>query len=80
MPPGGALGPRKIAVYGVAPGLVDTQMSRGGLPDQLFHATAAQSPLRRVGTPEDIAHIVAFLASDEALWLTGEVLGATGGL
>lgn len=74
------LGPRKIGVYGIAPGLIDTQLSRTGLPDQLFKATENQNPLRRIGTPEDIANIVVFLASDEAAWLTGEVLGATGGL
>jgi 3-oxoacyl-[acyl-carrier protein] reductase len=74
------LGPRNILVYGIAPGLIDTQLSRGGLPDQLFKATESQTPLRRVGTPGDIASIVAFLASDDATWLTGEILGATGGL
>jgi 3-oxoacyl-[acyl-carrier protein] reductase len=74
------LGPRNITVNGVAPGLIDTQLSRTGLPDQLFKATESQTPLRRLGTPDDVASIVAFLASDDARWLTGEILGATGGL
>lgn len=74
------LGPKNITVFGVAPGLIDTQLSRSGLPDQLFKATEGQTPLRRIGAPDDIASIVAFLASGDARWLTGEILTATGGL
>jgi 3-oxoacyl-[acyl-carrier protein] reductase len=74
------LGPRNITVHGIAPGLIDTQLSRTGLPDQIFKVTETHTPLRRLGTPDDIAAVVAFLASEDANWLTGEILGATGGL
>jgi 3-oxoacyl-[acyl-carrier protein] reductase len=73
------LGPRGILLYGIAPGLVETEMSRGGLPDAVFSQTAQATPLGRVGTPEDIAGIVTYLAAGEAAWLTGEILTATGG-
>jgi len=73
------LGSRKITVNGVAPGLIETQLSRGHLPESVFTKTLATTPLGRIGEPDDIAGIVVFLASDESFWINGEVIVATGG-
>lgn len=71
------LGPRGITCNSVAPGCTRTGMIAGQTwPDQVPPWTA----LRRLGEPEDIADVVAFLASDEARWLTGLTLAANGGL
>lgn len=71
------LGPRGITCNSVAPGCTRTEMIAGQTwPDQVPPWTA----LRRLGEPEDIADIVAFLASDEGRWLTGLTLAANGGL
>lgn len=71
------LGPRGITCNSVAPGCTRTEMIAGqAWPDQVPPWTA----LRRLGEPEDIAEVVAFLASDEARWLTGLTLAANGGL
>ena len=76
------LGPRKIRVNGVNPGFVITEGTHtAGLAGGEFEAWAvANSPLGRAGQPEDIAAAVAFLASDDASWITGEQLRVTGGL
>ncbi len=74
------LGPRGITVNAVSPGMTDTDMLRGGVPAEVISGAAAQTPLRRLGQPDDIADVVAFLCSDQARWITGEVIGATGGL
>jgi 3-oxoacyl-[acyl-carrier protein] reductase len=74
------LGKRKITVNCVAPGLTDTDMLRDGIPAEAKQMLVAQTPLGRLGTPEDIAQVVAFIASDEAAWITGEVIPANGGL
>jgi 3-oxoacyl-[acyl-carrier protein] reductase len=73
------LGPRNITVNAVAPGLTETDMSSNVPPDGQ-KAIAARTPLGRLGRPEEIADAVAFLASDEARWVTGHVLTASGGL
>lgn len=71
------LGPRGITCNSVAPGCTRTEMIAGqSWPDQVPPWTA----LRRLGEPEDIADVVAFLASDEARWLTGLTIAANGGL
>ena len=71
------LGPRGITCNSVAPGCTRTEMIAGqSWPDQVPPWTA----LRRLGEPEDIADIVAFLASDEGRWVTGVTLPANGGL
>jgi 3-oxoacyl-[acyl-carrier protein] reductase len=74
------LGPRGITVNAVAPGITDTDMFAAVMPEPTRSALIAATPLGRLGTPEDIAQVVAFLASDEAHWITGEIIGATGGL
>jgi 3-oxoacyl-[acyl-carrier protein] reductase len=76
------LGPRRIRVNAVNPGVVETEGThRAGLVGSDFERDAvAQTPLGRVGQPQDIATVVAFLASDDAGWITGERLFASGGL
>ena len=75
------LAPRKIRVNGVNPGFVITEGTHsGGLAGGEFEATTvANMPLGRPGQPEDIAAAVAFLASDDASWITGESLRVAGG-
>lgn len=75
------LGPRGITVNAVNPGAIDTDLNAWWLRsnDAAREATAARSPLARVGVPDDVAGVVAFLASDDAGWITGQKLDATGG-
>lgn len=75
------LGPRKIRVNSVNPGMVETEGTHAaGFIGSDFQAGAvAGTPLGRIGQPEDIASVVTFLASDDAGWLTGELLFAGGG-
>jgi len=74
------LGPRGIIVNAVAPGPVDTDMNADWLRTDKGQATmTAASPLGRVGTPEDIAGVVGFLASSASQWTTGQVIDASGG-
>jgi 3-oxoacyl-[acyl-carrier protein] reductase len=72
------LGPYGITVNAVAPGTIDTEpvrsMFEGFVEDRI-----KKTPLRRIGSPDDIAHAVLFLASSEASFITGEVLHVTGG-
>ena len=75
------LGPRGITVNGVAPGVVDTDMNAAwlrGNPDAEAFVIGATA-LGRLGRPEDIADVVAFLASDDARFVTGQTIDATGG-
>jgi NAD(P)-dependent dehydrogenase (short-subunit alcohol dehydrogenase family) len=74
------LGPAGIAVSAVAPGLTDTPAARTVNTDEQFDATVERQALRRRLTPEDTAAAVAFLASDGAAALTGQVLCTDGGL
>jgi 3-oxoacyl-[acyl-carrier protein] reductase len=74
------LGPRKIRVNAINPGLVETDGSSAGLNSNFKNFIVAQTPLGRCGQPDDIAALAVFLASDDARWLTGERLLATGGL
>ncbi|MFI6290967.1 SDR family oxidoreductase [Nonomuraea sp. NPDC050790] len=72
------LGPRGITVNSVLPGPTDTD-GFAATPDQV-EALIAQTPLGRVGEPDDIADVVAFLASDAARWVTGQRIAVDGGL
>jgi 3-oxoacyl-[acyl-carrier protein] reductase len=73
------LGPRNVTVNAIAPGFVQTDLTRN-LPDRLIQEAIEVTPLGRMGEPEEIAHAVAFLASDLASFITGEVLTVDGGL
>jgi len=76
------LGPKKIRVNAVNPGIVETEGTRSGgfIGSEMEAGIVAQTPLGRVGRPGDIASVVVFLASDDSAWLTGEHLLAGGGL
>lgn len=74
------LGPRQITVNAVAPGIIATDLLNSMVSDEWQKSLIDQTPLRRLGAPEDIADIVAFLASEDARWITGEVIAASGGL
>ncbi|WP_067169191.1 SDR family oxidoreductase [Microtetraspora niveoalba] len=75
------LGPRGITVNNVAPGIIDTDINAGWLRGDAdaWRASAARAALGRVGEPSDVADVVAFLASDDARWVTGATIDATGG-
>ena len=72
------LAPSGIRVNCVAPGVIDTDMVKV-LGEETLKDLAEQTPLGRLGTPEDVAAAIAFLASDDASFITGQVLGVDGG-
>jgi 3-oxoacyl-[acyl-carrier protein] reductase len=75
------LGPRKIRVNAILPGMVDTEgnRSKGFVGSDIERYAVSQTPLGRIGQPQDIADVAVFLASDDARWMTGERLLASGG-
>ncbi len=73
------LGSRGITVNAVAPGYIDTDMTKV-LPDKIKEEIISQIPLRRMGVDEDVAKLVAFLASDNASYITGQVISVDGGM
>ena len=73
------LGSRNILVNAIAPGFIETDMTAGMTPEARA-ALAGQIPLDRLGSPQDIAGMVAFLASDHASYITGQVLVVDGGM
>jgi 3-oxoacyl-[acyl-carrier protein] reductase len=76
------LGPRKIRVNAINPGMVETEGTHaaGVMGSDLEAFALSQTPLGRMGQPDDIASAVVFLASDDARWLTGEHIVASGGM
>ena len=70
---------RSITCNAVAPGFIETAMT-SGLSDEFKQTALKAIPLGRVGTPEDVAHAVCFLASEEASYVTGHVLNVNGGM
>jgi 2-hydroxycyclohexanecarboxyl-CoA dehydrogenase len=77
------LGPHGITVNSISPGMIDTPMLRGAVAGGDIHKLeklAARVPVGRVGTPEEIAATCAFLASDGAAFITGQVIGVNGGM
>jgi 3-oxoacyl-[acyl-carrier protein] reductase len=73
------LGPRGIRVNAVAPGVIDTDMSNFAKTEAGREATLGMQALKRIGRPEDVADVVAFLASDAARWITGASIPVDGG-
>ena len=71
------LGKRGVTVNAVAPGLVDTAMSAGAFPDDVVRRLV---PLQRAGTAEEVAELVAFLASERAAYITGQTIPINGGM
>jgi 3-oxoacyl-[acyl-carrier protein] reductase len=71
---------RKVRVNCVAPGPVDTDLFRAGKTDEAKARSAALSPFNRIGTPEEVAEVVAFVASDAASWVHGQVIQPNGGM
>lgn len=71
---------RRITVNAVAPGPTATELFLKGKPDALVEQLAKAAPLERLGTPEDIADVVAFLAGPDGGWVNGQVLRANGGM
>ena len=74
-----ALGPRGIRVNAVAPGVIDTDMSNFTKTEAGRDVTLGMQALKRIGRPEDVADVVAFLASDAARWITGASIPVDGG-
>lgn len=74
------LGARGITVNAVCPGATNTDLLRHTNPEAVLTQVAGMTPLGRLGQPDDIADVVALLASHEGRWLTGQVIHATGGL
>ncbi len=72
------LGPAGIRINCVTPGVIDTAMC-ASLDDETRAALAAETPLERLGTPEDVAEALLFFASERASFITGQVLGVNGG-
>jgi len=70
---------RSITVNAIAPGFIDTDMTKG-LAEKQRQELMSSIPLGRLGTPEDVADAVAFLASDAAAYITGQVLAVDGGM
>jgi 3-oxoacyl-[acyl-carrier protein] reductase len=75
----GTLGPRGIRVNAVAPGVVETEMSSFTKTEAGREVTLGMQALKRMAQPDDIAPVVAFLASDDARWVTGDTIRVDGG-
>ena len=73
------VGPMGIRVNAVAPGPTETDMLRGTMTDEMRVAMESQTPLGRLGQPEEVARVVALLAGPKAGWITGQNVAASGG-
>jgi 3-oxoacyl-(acyl-carrier-protein) reductase len=73
------LAKKNITVNAICPGFIDTEMTRG-VPDKVWEIMVSKIPMGRVGTPRDIGNVIAFLASDDASYVTSEVINVGGGM
>lgn len=73
------LGPKKIRVNSINPGLVETEGTAGFMGSDFHKRIEAETPLGRIGQPDDIGRVAAFYASDDAGWITGQTLLLSGG-
>jgi 3-oxoacyl-[acyl-carrier protein] reductase len=73
------LAEKRIRVNAVAPGLIDTDLIKN-IPAERAAAITAGIGMKRIGTPQDVANVILFLASDLSAYMTGQVLGIDGGL
>jgi 3-oxoacyl-[acyl-carrier protein] reductase len=75
------LGPKKVRVNSVNPGMIETEGTHtaGFIESDMRRQIEAQTPLGRIGRVDDVAPVVTFLASDDAKWVTGQVLYVSGG-
>jgi 3-oxoacyl-[acyl-carrier protein] reductase len=73
------LGPKGITANAVAPGFIDTEMARS-VPEKVIKKILARTPAGRMGTPEEVANVYLFLASEMASFINGAVVGVDGGL
>jgi 3-oxoacyl-[acyl-carrier protein] reductase len=74
-----ALGPKRIRVNAVAPGVIETDMSSFTKTDEGREAALGMQALKRVGQAEDVADVIAFIASDKARWIDGAIISVDGG-
>ena len=74
------LSARRVRVNAVAPGPVDTELFHAGKTDEAKARMAALSPFNRIGQPREVAALVAFLASDQASWIQGQIMQPNGGM
>ncbi|KAF2967931.1 hypothetical protein GQX73_g5635 [Xylaria multiplex] len=72
------LGRKGITVNAVAPGPTDTELFREGKSEAMIKGIASANPFNRLGTPSEIAEVVAFVASPESSWVSGQIIGANG--
>jgi NAD(P)-dependent dehydrogenase (short-subunit alcohol dehydrogenase family) len=74
-----ALAPHRIRVNAIAPGLTDTAQPRYGNTEAQIAERAREIPLGRIAQPEEIARVAVFLSTDDAGWITGELIHVNGG-
>lgn len=74
------LAPRRVRVNAVAPGSIDTDLFHAGKTEEAKARSAALSPFNRIGTCEEVAEVVSFVASDKASWLHGQIIQPNGGM